>query len=280
VRVSRISGRYWFPLGTHTVHGCPDLGSVVAFEHAVWRVVEIRDLPADQYRDADRLYGGKHRPQVVRLRPMRLVDHPDPVKARSEDVHYGSLHVWSWSVYPDPEHYPVCACCGEPMPCRAEEARKTAQDAISTMGRYETAGVCPACEEPVTARQKSLTFPDNLNVLGGPPITFHLRGRCRGTAMGYEKRWVAADPERRRHTLSCPGRLTNHNDGTYDCTDLGDCPGPAAVHFSYCMCRCPDCHARPWVWGRGCHPDPRARRNGDDRPAALSRTPQGEEKDR
>jgi hypothetical protein len=263
---SPISGRYWFPLGTRTLYGCPTVGTVVAFEHQAWRVVEVRDLPAEQWRDADRTYnrGGKHKPQVVRLRPMRLAGHPDPVKARSEDKHYGSLHVFSWDVYPDPEHYPVCADCAEPMPCRDQVGRETAKAAVDDMGRYELEGVCPACSEPITARQKSRTFPENLEVIGGPPVTFHLRSRCAYDAQQYEKRWVAQDPERRRLTLSCGGHLTNHNDGTYDCTALADCPGPASRHPSYRRCGCPACHARPWTWGSGCNPDPRAKRNAAD----------------
>lgn len=80
-------------------------------------------------------------------------------------------------------------------------------------------------------------------------------------AVGYEKRWVAADPNRRRTALSCAGHLTNHNDGTYDCTQLADCPGPEVPHPAYTRCSCPDCHARPWTQGSGCLPDPRARRN-------------------
>lgn len=258
--ISPLSGRYWFPLGARSVYGCPQVGDIVALNHQAWQVVEITDLPAESWRDADRL-AKPGLQKAVRLRPTRLAGHPDPVKAAAEDVHYGALHVSPWDVYPDREHYPVCACCGEPMPCRAEVGRKMAEHAVSEMGRYETAGVCPACDEVVTARQKSLTFPDNLAVLGGPPVTFHIRGRCHYAAMKYEQRWVAADPGRRRTTLSCGGHLTNHNDGTFDCTELGDCPGPAAHHTSYGMCACPDCHARPWTWGRGCHPDPKAVRN-------------------
>lgn len=261
---SSVDGSYWFPLGTRSLFGAPDVGVVVAFQHQAWRVIALRPLPREQWRDEDRYASRKNPPQVVRLRPMRLVDHPDPVKAASEDVHYGSLHIHSWDVFPDPEHYPVCACCGEPMPCRAEVGRKMAQAAVKDMGRFEAAGVCPACGEVVTARQKALTFADNLRVIGGPPVTFHLRRQCWGDAMTYEKEWAAADPERRRLTLSCPGHLTNHNDGTYDCTSLQGCPGPTAHHRAYSTCRCPDCHARPWQWGNGCHPHPKAMLNLGD----------------
>lgn len=266
MRIRLPDERCWFPVGARHVYGCPEVGDVVALDHQAWTVIELHPLPREQWVEQEQMYacGGIHTPMAVRLRPMELVNHPDPVKARSKDRHVGSLRVFYWYVFPDPEHYPVCACCAEPMPCRAEVGRRMAQDAVKDMGRYETAGICPACGEPVTARQKSLTFSENLVVPFGPPVTFHTRRRCHHQAMTYEQRWAAADPQRRRHTLSCPGRLTNHNDGTYDCSELGDCPGPAAQHTSYTMCRCPDCWARPWVWGRGCHPAPNARLNGRD----------------
>lgn len=264
---SEVDGSYWFPLGTRPVFGAPNVGAVVAFQHQAWQVVEIRPLPREQWRDVDRLYvGGKRKPEVVRLRPMRLASHPDPVKAASGDVHYGTLHVSSWDVYPDPEHYPVCACCAEPMPCRAEVGRKMAQAAVETMGRYETPGACPACTEVVTARQKAITFLENLEVIGGPPVFFHLRSKCWEAAMVYEQRWAAGDRDRRRTTLSCAGSVTNHNDGTYDCTALDNCPGPVVYHRDYAVCACPECHTGPWRWGRGCRPHPSATLNLDNTP--------------
>lgn len=260
---SSVSRTYWFPLGAQVKWGAPAVGDVVALDHEAWRVVEVTDLDPANWRDVDRLYpAGKQK--AVRLRPVRLVNEPDPVKAASADVHYGALHVGTWRVFPDPEHYPVCVCCGTPMPCRVEVGRKIAEDAVKLMGRYEMPGACPACEQPVTARQRSLTFAENLKVPGGPPVTFHLRGKCIGTAQQYEKLWVKQDPESRRHRLSCTGHLTNHNDGTYDCTALTDCPGPIARHTAYSMCSCPDCHARPWTWGNGCHPDSKAVRNAGE----------------
>lgn len=248
--------RWWFPTGARPVP-CPEAGDLVPFEHAVYRVISVRDLPEEHWNDQDRAVKPEFR-KALRLRPVELADHPDPVKAASGDRHIASARHHSWHRYPT-EHYPVCASCAEPLPCREELGRKHAEDAVTRMGRYELAGVCPACEKPVSARQKSITFGENLEVLGGPPVTFHLRRQCRYPAEKYEKRWAAADPENRRCRLSCPGHLTNHNDGTYGCTQLTDCPGPSTRHVSYSVCRCPDCHAQPWRWGRGCHPDPSAR---------------------
>ncbi len=248
---SSVDGRYWFPLGTRNHYGEPEVGQLVAHDHQAWRVVEIRTHRTDT-----------ERPLRIRLRPARLADHPDPVTAASGDQHFSAGRHVSWHVFPDPQHYPVCACCGEPMPCREETGRRMAERAITTMTRHENPSVCPACSGPFTTRQKTITFDDNLEVPGGPPVTFHMRGKCRGDALTYEKRWAAAQPGRRRQ-LSCDGDLTNHNDGTYECTAHDLCPGPAVPHLaSLSVCGCAPCHARPWTWGRGCQPHPDARRRG------------------
>lgn len=262
----------WRPDRARQQYKLPAVGDLIAFQHAAWRVMEIRPRPEDLWTDEEREAVAAHyRPDDIRgVLPCNVVVRPagitgDDPKLRRHDRHLrvpGGRRVM-WAVYPD-EHYPVCAQCGDPTPCRERSAKWEAEEAVKKMGRYETAGVCPACQEPVTRRQKTLTFPDNLEIPGGPPVTFHLRSDCWSGAMRYEQRWVAADPERRRLTLSCPGRLTNHNDGTYDCTELGHCPSPTARHPSYARCRCPDCHSREWTWGNGCHPDPAARLNLDD----------------
>jgi hypothetical protein len=124
-------------------------------------------------------------------------------------------------------------------------ARQVAEKSAKNMARFETPGVCPACSEPVSARQKSITFDGNVEIPGGAPVTYHVgRGGCRGEAARYEERWVQADPDGRRTSLTCPGRVINHNDGTYECSELTECRGPTANHHWYTRCRCPDCHAR------------------------------------
>jgi hypothetical protein len=258
---SSVDGSHWHPLGTRSAFKVPANGTLIAYEHAAWQVVGSKPCPPDEWPEQMVPFATASRPPyLVRLRPAHLANHPDPVVAESGDEHFIMPPHFSWSVFTDPEHYPVCRSCGEPMPCREEVGRRMAEAAIKDMGRYETPGMCPACGEVVTGRQKSITFADNVVVPGGPPVTFHLRGTCHLSAGQYEKRWAAADPSRRL-TLSCAGSLTNHNDGTYDCTAYGDCPGPTAHHGSMGVCRCPDCHSRPWTWGRGCMPHPKARRN-------------------
>jgi hypothetical protein len=257
----------WIPLGA--VFRDPFIGDLLPMSHQVWRVVEIAPIPEvdwtpEDYRRHHHPAGASDRalPRYVVLRPADLGDD------RRRDRHFklgGDASSYRWRVYPD-EHYPVCASCTEPLPCREQMAERTAAIAVDRMSRYETAGVCPACGEVVTSRQRQHTWPDNIEVLGGPPVTFHDRRECHDGAVAYKKRWCAADPERRRTTLSCTGAVTTHGDGTYECTQLDACPGPGAAHPSYAVCDCPDCRT---TGGFSCHPAPGARlvlpRSGADR---------------
>jgi hypothetical protein len=240
----------WHPTGTRP-KAKPAAGALVAYEHQVWRVVSFTRRPPELWSDEAcamvARYGPHYEPHAIVLRQLDVSDDP---KNRGRDLHLESRG-YRWDVYPD-EHYPVCASCMEPMPCRERTAERESKAAAERMGRFEMPGVCPACAKPVSSRQKSMTFPDNLEVPGGPPVTFHVgRYGCRGSAARYEERWVAADPGRRKAVLSCRGEVTRHGDGTYECTAPDDCPGPEARHGLYSTCDCPDCHARgPF----DCHP--------------------------
>lgn len=246
----------WYPEGT-TYATRPYPGDLVARDHAVWRVISVTPRPpelwTEESRERVRRHGDRYIPHAVVLRP---VDAGDDPKHRGRDLHIEARGA-HWDVFRS-EHYPICAKCSEPRPCREEMAERVSAAAAQRFARYETPGICPACEKPVTARQKSMTFADNLEVLGGPPVTFHVnRAGCTQEARRYEERWVAADPQRRRAVLSCVGSVINHNDGTYECSELAACPGPAAAHRGgYTVCRCPDCHAGDSF---DCHPAPTAR---------------------
>src|SRR5690242_18916250 len=110
---SSIDGRYWFPLGARDAWEAPTVGAVLAFEHEAWRVVEVRDVdPATLQPDeldwaTRRSRGGL--PQSMRIRPVTIEHHPDPIAARKRDRHVAVWRGAPWPVYPDPEHYPVCA---------------------------------------------------------------------------------------------------------------------------------------------------------------------------
>lgn len=243
----------WRPDGTRFKWDGPEVGDLMPFEHAVYRVIAVRD------RRTEPGHADDERPIRVVLRPVE-VSEADPARARDRDLHLGAGASYvSWQVYPD-EHYPICAACHEPLPCREQMAERVAEASAKRFDRYTTAGVCPDCQEPVSQRQKSLTWEDNVVVPGGPPVTFHMRNKCRYSASVYEKRWVAADPERRKALLTCPGHVTNHGDGTYECTQMVECPGPTAAHPSYTVC------ADPWHMPRtfGCTPPPNAKRIGGD----------------
>lgn len=256
-------GARWWPHGTRTSYQPPTVGEHIAWEHAAWRVVEVRPIPEDLWTDEDRdavarrraSHHDQARPVSIVVRPFRL---GDDVKDRNKDVHLRHRSGVQWEIYPD-AHFPVCAVCHEPLPCREKFGERIAGEAMKRLSRYETAGVCPSCGEVVSARQKCRTFSENLKIPGGPQVTFHVgRYGCRCSAAEYEKQWVAADPKRRKATLSCTGHVTNHGDGTYDCTALNECPGAWAIHQSHAACRCRTCHANG---NPGCFPRPNARRN-------------------
>ncbi len=236
----------------------PAVGALLAYEYRAWRVRSVSDLPEQEWTDRDRdraLPAGSFPPPVPYVVVLRPATTDQTFTAHDEDVH---LRVnggdWGWRQLP--EHYSVCVSCGDVPPCREIHAEQSGKAAMARLSRFEVSGICPACGEPITARQRSITWQDNVELLGGPPVTFHSgRRRCRHAASRYEQKWVAENPGTRRCTLSCPGHVTNHNDGTYACTKLSDCPGPLALHQSYGVCRCPDCHARGQF---GCHPTPTA----------------------
>lgn len=255
-------GRHWYASGAH-YKPQPESGDLIAHNHAVWRVISIETCPeekrGDHHREQVMMYGDSYVPVIVVLRPPQISS--DDIHARDHDKHFRVSGACHWQVYPN-EHYPICGTCHEPLPCREREGEKLAHQEIQKMGRYETPGICPACEEVVTKRQQSLTFSENLELPGGPPVTFHLRGQCHYKAGEYEKQWVAAEPSRRRVTLTCPGTLTNHSDNTFDCTEMDECPGARARHDSMTICRCPECFARTGGQGWSCCPRPTDIRNG------------------
>lgn len=244
----------WWPDHTTSQHQPPEVGQFLAFQHAVWRVVEVRRIPVDLWTDNQRAFHDRQSspaaawragavPVVVVVRPAAITS--DDPTARRHDVHLsGRGGRPEWQVYRD-EHYPVCGTCGEPTPCRERLGMRVAEREMNKLARYEQAGVCPNCAEPVTGRQRSWTCPDNLELPGGPPITYHVgRLGCRWGAAAYEKRWVALDPQNRTARWSCVGTALTHNDGTYECSAGRGCAGPLAEHETFRACWCGECRRR------------------------------------
>lgn len=247
--------------GARLSHGLPNRGDIIVHEHKVYRVVEVRLIDEIEWTKQSRQRVDGYRPDLRhRFVPAHVVVRPieitsDDPRARDHDLHYRAPAGHCWNVYPN-EHYPVCASCNEPTPCREELGRRVAEQAVERLSRYEDPNVCPSCQEPFTARQKTVTFATNVEIPGGPDVTFHRRGKCFSGAYMYEQRLARSDP---RYTprLLCLGTLTNHNDGTYECSQGGRCGGPQVHHDAYQTCICADCNANgPF----GCHPVLTARR--------------------
>lgn len=145
-------------------------GDLIAYDYRVWRVVEVRMKPADLVK------GGYDRNVVI-----------EPLRG-GKPVHLSCGRMTWIYKYPS-EHYPVCHTCGDLMPCREQVIEETVKAEAERMSRYEMPGVCPACREPVSQRQLRQTWPQNLVVPTGQPVTFHLRKRCAEEAMRYDSLW-------------------------------------------------------------------------------------------
>jgi len=163
---------WWKPWGAVRVDGLPQPGATVAFEHRVWRVVDVAAAaPAG---------GGEDRPDAVTHGVLlRAVTGEDA--DLSVPVH---CYCWWWTY--SEGRFAVCSCCGEPPPCRAQLANTAAEAELARMRRFEQPGVCPACGGVVTEGERQARFELNLAVPLGPPVTFHLgNADCRREAEAY-----------------------------------------------------------------------------------------------
>ena len=227
--------RAWHARETHAHWGPPPQGALVAINHGVWRVAQVEDLPV--FTDDDRqawLDVGMPDIPTWRGRPHHLVlehvgGHRPAGPRLTRRVAAVASHTGNtWEVYPDSGRWPMCSCCGEPMPCRAEIADWEVNRAARRMDELEARlpGCCWSCSEPITTRQRSVAYPgDNLDMPGGIPVRFHRRRRCWAAATRYERRWIDADPRNERILTwpRCGGLLVVHADGTSQCR-----PHPAA----------------------------------------------------
>jgi hypothetical protein len=197
-------------------------------DHAVWRVTAVTDQAlTDQDRDVW-LAAGMPDLATWPGRPYRVdVDHvggavPAGITGGAcMDVPARRSTPEGWHTYRG-ERWPMCSCCGEPMPCRAElqdqEIDRSLRRIDKLMARRP--GCCWGCAEPITARQKVVTYPgDNLDLPGGPAVVFHTRQDCYRFAAQYELRWLATDPRHQRILTwpACAGILVVHHDGSSEC---------------------------------------------------------------
>lgn len=205
----------WSATGT-VLGGVPAVGDVFPYEHTALRITEILSVhPMD---DGTTVYRVTYMP----------VGSTDPDDQRTANLFP------AWLKYPD-RHYPVCADCGEPTPCRERTLDRLTAQATAAEARFGTEGVCPACQNIVTTTEQSMHYPDNVVVPFGPPVTFHWRAQCRNAAVEYDTAWARVLG--RRPLLTCPGAVMWHKT-TYECTAGDGCSGSWALHAYHAVCAC------------------------------------------
>jgi hypothetical protein len=245
-RPSHKLWQVWRADGTTRRTRPPITGQLIAYAHSVYRVTSIAEVPRDEWSDLQ--WENVHRYGSDKT-PIRLLVSPESPNAKERgdiallaygDLVYGEGEGSVFDVYND-DHWPACGRCGEPSPCSEKVQEKAAAAEAKIRERFTRAGVCPACETPITPKQRTITFEENIYAPGEPPPTFHARVSCARFAVDYEKKLAEVDPQH-KITLSCDGGITVHRDGTYECTRNEQCPGPAAHHSYLQACRCVPCH--------------------------------------
>lgn len=272
----------WRPSGvTHTYRsGRPEVGAVVAYDRRAWEVRHVSDAdPTPEEQDRLDHYREPYRDQ---MRPYRVTLRRLHGAKRERENSAGdiALRVPVGAYDPFPAYpngrVPLCSCCGHPWPClEADQQAQAAKELRAAERELRLMpGCCPACEEPVTSRQKAITFggPNVRNPLAEGP-TFHLRRSCYREAARYEEAWVVAEPGRRRSllTLHCEGTVIVHHDGSGECfgAEDSDCPSVYAWHRRHMAC-----YLQSHGCGQGCpksgHPGTRLAGRPAD-PRAITR---------
>lgn len=226
-----IDGPSWFPqqrTGYATSESlAPD--QIVIWERNAYRVIETRERSRSDWPEAYRdrwVDQGMPDPATWFERPfavtLRLEQDPDAEPLRLLGP---AGHAWNTL----PEHYSICRVCRQIPPCTHAHNQAVMAAAAKKLDAEMALmpGLCHACLEPITRRQKTITFEGENLVrpdLGDGTAIFHLRTSCRPQAERYDARWAAAGRGRRRK-LYCAGRRRHHFDGTADCTEGETCPG-------------------------------------------------------
>lgn len=272
----------WRPAGVAREHGRrrPAVGDLVAYAYRAWEVTHVR---VDEFSDDDQATVASYRqPYRDQMRPysvsLRRVYGPKHDRENSRQEIALRIKAFTYGGFDRYENgrVPLCSCCNHPWPCRDADQQAQAAKELAAAERELRLlpGCCPECEEPVTSRQKSITFggPNVRNPLAEGP-TFHLRRSCYRAAARYEEAWVAAEPGRARSllTLRCDGTVIVHHDGTAECFGAAnsDCPSVHVYHGSHMAC-----FVQSHGCGRGCrqqgHPGTRLSGRPAD-PRAITR---------
>lgn len=250
----------WHPAGVAREYGRrrPAVGDLVAYDHRAWEVthVKLRDFDGDDQERADGYrpqYRDEMRPYSVSLRRIHGERHESENSRQEIGLRIRAFVYGGFDRYEN-GRVPLCSCHGHPWPCAESDHQRQAEKEIKAAEKELRLipGCCPACEEPVTSRQKSITFggPNVRNPLAEGP-TFHLRHKCRGGAARYEELWVIAEDGRQRSllTLACAGSVIVHGDGSGECFGAADsdCPSIYARHRYHSAC-----YIQSHGCGRGC----------------------------
>jgi hypothetical protein len=225
----------------------PNVGDLVGWYYGMWRVLEIRptadvDLTDEQAKSMNYWkpeYRERHRPYAIVLchesGPM-LLERKSTKRLHDGRItaHMGVPDGGRVSWYVMGERRPLCSCCSEPWPCRELDRDLIAADqAVKAEALFETTqpGVCAACKEIVTTRQRALQFPEeSLLVPGFPGPMFHAgRSACHAKAAAYERDLrLPAHPGVAR-LASCAGWLFSHvATSLEECTAGEMCAGVGA----------------------------------------------------
>lgn len=191
-------------------------GVLVIWERQPWRVIAVDERPDDLWGEKYEAEFAHHlkvwesrqlddRPErsTWRGRPIavQIVPVADP---KADPLHLIGPGNHQWDVLP--EHYSVCAACGELPPCRHELAEQEAdrQAAQTDVLMDIPAGHCLACGEHITHRQQADRFPGpNLwrPDLPENSAVFHSRQECAGPRHRYRAQWLHRGNEERQAVL-------------------------------------------------------------------------------
>jgi hypothetical protein len=269
----------WVPQGTSTVSGRPPVGRLIAYSHGVWSVVEVNDVSLSDYDHELWVKAGMPALDTWPDRPYKIVAiHVAGARPRwapatwtgsrvEMGVRAGRSH-HTWDVYPVSGRWPMCSCCREPVPCRAELEDREVSAALDEVAVFTSRapGSCWGCGKKITARASQVAYPgDNLDLPGGIPVRFHTRASCHLKAVRYEQRWLNSDPRRERVLTwpECEGRLLVHADGTSECRNGADLFGTwrendpdCQGHLTHDHKNASTCHTLHGGCPRGCSTDP------------------------
>lgn len=244
----------------------PKVGDLIAWRYASWRVLEADEVREVDLSDEDRERAGfadtdrdgnpVHPIRVKAALPWNIVlcHETGPLLLKNDErtqrLHdgrrTGHARYWPyrsrWHILREP--YRACSCHGHVWPCQEiDQAAWAAVDAAK-FERVEAGhadGVCFACREPISIRQKFLKFPEPSRLLpGAPGPTFHAGRRdCWYAAEQYERSGRLAENPDVARLASCPGiRFIHEKHGMppaqrVECTAGPACTGhhgPAGAH--------------------------------------------------